>query len=131
MTDKSNYMEGKMDLLQRRRNTLDPFGEFDRLQREINELFDIGTASGSRGLYDRSVSPALDVLENDDSFIVRADLPGMTGEEIELSAASGVLTLKGNEEHGGKHQEKSGKKERPGTANQAPAAAKQHLREQG
>jgi HSP20 family protein len=85
-----------MDLIQRQRSFPDPFDEFDRLQREINELFDFSAVSGSRGLYDRSVSPALDVLENDGGFTVRVDLPGLNEDDIELSVASGVLTLKGN-----------------------------------
>ena len=39
--------------------------------------------------------PAVDVQEAADSYIVRADLPGVSPEDIEITADAGVLTIKG------------------------------------
>lgn len=44
--------------------------------------------SASEGLI-----PALDVIERDNEFIVRAEMPGIKKDEIEVSLENGVLTL--------------------------------------
>lgn len=38
--------------------------------------------------------PALDVIENDDAYVVRASLPGFKAEEINIQVKDDVLTLK-------------------------------------
>jgi HSP20 family protein len=40
-------------------------------------------------------SPALDVYEEKDEVVVKAELPGMAKEEIEVNLAGDVLTIKG------------------------------------
>lgn len=76
------------------RRGLDPVGELDRLQNEINRLFDYDARSQG-GLFDRTVSPAMDVIEDDDTFTVYMDLPGVAEEDVDVSIASNVLTIKG------------------------------------
>jgi HSP20 family protein len=49
----------------------------------------------TRGLFDRAVSPAVDVIENPDGYTVECELPGMDQEDIDVSISSGVLTIKG------------------------------------
>jgi HSP20 family protein len=39
--------------------------------------------------------PSVDVREEDDRFVVHADLPGVTAKDIEITAEKGVLTLRG------------------------------------
>jgi len=39
--------------------------------------------------------PAVDILEEDDQFLLRADLPGIAPEDIDLRAEKGVLILSG------------------------------------
>ncbi|UCF99534.1 MAG: Hsp20/alpha crystallin family protein [Spirochaetaceae bacterium] len=74
---------------------LEPTSTFDWLQRQINELFDFPRIPESRGLFDRRVSPAIDVIEHADRFTVECDLPGISQKDIDISIASGVLTIKG------------------------------------
>ena len=38
--------------------------------------------------------PALDVVDTEDAFLVRATLPGLTPEDIEVSVEDDVLTIK-------------------------------------
>ena len=73
---------------------LNPLGEFERLQDEINKLFKLDYP-GSSGLFDRTISPAIDVIEKAESVVVRCDMPGIRKEDLELSLARNVLTLKG------------------------------------
>ncbi|BAU23945.1 heat shock protein Hsp20 [Caldimicrobium thiodismutans] len=40
-------------------------------------------------------APAVDVSETDDEVIVKADLPGVKPEEIEINLVDNVLTIKG------------------------------------
>jgi HSP20 family protein len=39
--------------------------------------------------------PAVDVLENKDAYLIRAELPGMKREDIKLELKDGTLTLSG------------------------------------
>ena len=84
-----------MDLVRWRRGIPNPAREFDRLQREINNLFNFPSYPDSRGVFDRSISPALDVMESDGEFTVRCDVPGMDEKDVDLSFSTGVLTIKG------------------------------------
>jgi len=75
----------------------EPFDELDRFQSRINALFN-KTFGGLRmasntatGLY----YPAVDILESEDSYLIRADLPGMKKEDVHLEVQEGVLTLRG------------------------------------
>jgi HSP20 family protein len=74
---------------------LEPLSTFDRLQRQINDLFDFPRFPEIQGVFDRRVSPAIDVIEHPDSFTVQCDLPGIDQKDIDISIASGVLTIKG------------------------------------
>jgi HSP20 family protein len=85
-----------MDLIRWGNGFHDPFDGFDELQEEINKLFEDATKTpGPRGIFERTFSPAVDVLEVADSYRVVCDLPGMDMEDIEILISSNVLTLKG------------------------------------
>lgn len=57
---------------------------------EFNRLFEQPTRTVARDWH-----VALDVAENDDSYIVKATLPGINPDEIEIILEDDVLTLKG------------------------------------
>jgi HSP20 family protein len=84
-----------MDLVRWNDRFLDPTRGLDRLRREINDLFDFSAPLEARGLFDRMVAPAVDVIETEDGFTVQVDLPGMDPKAIEISMASNVLTIQG------------------------------------
>lgn len=42
-----------------------------------------------------AISPATDVSENDKEFKVTAELPGMDAKDVQITAADGYLTIKG------------------------------------
>jgi len=83
-----------MDLVRwNQRGNLNPMDEFDRLQEEINKLFNLDYQSS--GIFDRTASPAVDVIEKDDSVVVRCDMPGVKKDNLDLSLARNILTIKG------------------------------------
>lgn len=90
----------------RRNKQYQPLGDLDRLREEINQLFDPGPETDARGLFDRSVSPPVDVVEHDDTFVVVCDLPGVSKENLDVNIANNVLTI-----HGEKHSEKEADQE--------------------
>ena len=81
--------------LVRYRSTLDPWRDYERLRDEINDLFDFDQEYGNRGLFDRHVSPALDVVEGSDHFTIVCELPGIEQKDMEISITGNVLTIKG------------------------------------
>jgi len=84
-----------MDLIQWRDGVADPFRGFEDLQAEINKLFDLSRSPEPRGIFERTFSPALDVVENAESYGVMCDLPGLDIKDVEISLAGNVLTIKG------------------------------------
>lgn len=85
-----------MDVVRWKKNgMLDPVGQFDQLQDEINRLFDFDRFDSGSGLFDRTMSPALDVIERDDDFVISCDLPGVVEKDVDVSIAENVLTIKG------------------------------------
>jgi HSP20 family protein len=69
----------------------EPFSqEFDRL---FNRLFDVGgTTAAQRWV------PPMDLLEADDHFTLRADLPGLSEEDVSIEVQDGTLTISGERE---------------------------------
>ena len=43
----------------------------------------------------RPWTPNVDILENEDEIVLKADLPGLSEKEIDIRMESGTLTLKG------------------------------------
>jgi len=80
----------------------DPLSEFEKLQNEINKLFEFDRVPRMSGLFDRVVSPEIDVLETEDGFVVRCDLPGVELKDLDVTITENVLTIKGE-----KKEEKS------------------------
>ena len=95
-----------MSLIRYQVPALSNWSRFDRLsdlRNEVNRLFDFSWPSRESGPFD-GWSPALDVFDNKDNFVVKAELPGLKKEEINLSLHDGVLTLSGER----KSEQKSG-----------------------
>jgi HSP20 family protein len=74
----------------------DPAGELDTLQGDVNRLFDgfFGRRADG-GAASRRWVPAMDLVETEDSLVLRADLPGMERDDIEVEVKDGVLTVAG------------------------------------
>jgi len=75
----------------------EPFNGLDRIQSRINEFFD--EAFGHSRAYPTSATgawyPAVDILESRDAYLIRAELPGMKKEDINLELRDGAVTLSG------------------------------------
>lgn len=84
----------------------DPSREVDSLQSEVNRLFDTffgGAPANGRGL--RRWVPPMDLVETEDHLILRADLPGLDSEDVNIEVKDSVLTVSG--ERKAEHEEKT------------------------
>ena len=71
-----------------------PFEELERMQRRMDWL----TGSLSRGLFGEpaaGVFPLMNVTEDDGNFYVRAELPGLKPDELNISVTGDTLSLSG------------------------------------
>jgi HSP20 family protein len=85
--------------LVRFRDRFDPARELDRLQNEINQLFDLDwDNAGNTGLFERTVSPAIDVIEDNEGYTVYCNLPGVKDKDVDVTIADNVLTIKGEKQ---------------------------------
>lgn len=70
------------------------FDQLTNIRDEINRLFESPYENGSSDVFN-TWSPALDVYEDKENVIVRAELPGMKKEDIEISLRDNVITVSG------------------------------------
>ncbi|MBU1044029.1 MAG: Hsp20/alpha crystallin family protein [Candidatus Omnitrophica bacterium] len=101
-----------MSLVPYRKNTWlsDPFRELENLQREMNRLFDFSFANnpfGETTLLGSQWSPSIDIHESKDNLLVKADLPGLTKDEIEISVQDNNLIIKGEKKKENEVQEEN------------------------
>lgn len=88
----------KIATLTRRRNSA--WDDLFSLHSEMDRLFTDSARALQQG-FNRQAGelPALDVLRNNDHFIVRADLPGITRDNIELNVVNNRLFIRGEKKH--------------------------------
>ena len=76
----------------------EPAREINSLQQEMNRLFSSffdPSGSGPATASPRRWIPAMDLVETDEHFVLRADLPGLSESDVDLSLEQNVLTLSG------------------------------------
>jgi HSP20 family protein len=87
----------------------EPVRELTSLQTEMNRLFNTffdspsGGGGGNGGALRRWLPP-MDLVETDDHFVLRADLPGLSEDEVGIEFEDGVLTVAG--ERKAEHEDK-------------------------
>lgn len=87
-------------------STWPSFGRLSDLRDEIDRLFESPLSELTRTSQLLSGwTPALDVYENKDNFVVKAELPGMKKEDIEVSLHDGSLSISGERKTESKHEE--------------------------
>ena len=73
-----------------------PGTELNRIRREIDRLFEdpLGFLAPSNSFFE-GWTPAVDIFEDKDKYVVKAELPGMRKEDIEVSLDGSTLTVSG------------------------------------
>jgi HSP20 family protein len=82
---------GYMDSLTR----WDPFREMWTLRNAMDRLFDNALTSSFDWPQSESLSLPLDVVENGDEYVVKASIPGINPDDLEITFTNDTLTIKG------------------------------------
>lgn len=73
----------------------EPINGYNNLRSMFSGLFDENFARSSAQPSVSMWHPAVDVLESKDSYLIRAELPGMKKEDIKVEVKDGTLVLSG------------------------------------
>lgn len=68
----------------------EPFGLINALNRDLDRF-----ATRRLAAPDTDWRPAVDIVEEDERFLVRADLPGVATDDIDVQMENGLLTVAG------------------------------------
>ncbi|MDD5555843.1 MAG: Hsp20/alpha crystallin family protein [bacterium] len=84
----------------------DVWSPFADLPGDLSRVFDtsVGRLFGDPGAV--VWSPALDIYEDKESIVVKADLPGMKEEDVDISIQGNTLTLRGERKQESEVKEK-------------------------
>jgi len=83
----------------------DPWRMMRDLQREMSTMFDRRIADTDESLPVATCdwSPAVDIKEENDRYLINADIPGVDPKDIEVKMENGVLSISG--ERRAEHEE--------------------------
>jgi HSP20 family protein len=93
-----------------------PWAMLHQLQNEMNSLFEhrLTGEEENSSIATSDWTPAVDIKEERDRFIIAADIPGVDPKDIEVTMENGILSIKGErtsehkeEEEGYKRVERS------------------------
>lgn len=89
----------------------EPWTGLNQLHNEMDRLFNRYTPQGSddTAMSTCDWTPAVDVKEDDEQFLIQADVPGVDPKEIHVHMDKGLLTIEGKREDE-KREEKEGYK---------------------
>jgi HSP20 family protein len=73
----------------------DPFRELFDLQRGINQLFDASFAAPREEFALKAWTPAVDVYEDENSFLIKLELPEVNRDDVKVSLNDNTLSISG------------------------------------
>ena len=71
-----------------------PFGDLERMRTQLDSLFDAISGESGAAL-GAGVFPAINITETKDDYFVRAELPGIKNDELQLDIKEKTLTIAG------------------------------------
>jgi len=75
-----------------------PFRELEDMERRLGDIFSqplLPALWRRTPMVEMGWAPAIEVFEKEDKFVVKAELPGMKEEDIDVSVVGDTLTIKG------------------------------------
>ena len=75
----------------------DPWALMEQLQKEMENR--IGSRDDTSRVEGSDWTPAVDIKEEAERFVLHADIPGVSADDIEVSMEKGILTVKGERKH--------------------------------
>ena len=78
-----------------------PWRSLEDLHKEIDRMFHshlYPQAGEDEAVAATDWTPAADIKEEEDKYVIHADIPGVKPEDIDVSMENGILTIKGERE---------------------------------
>lgn len=72
-----------------------PLGEVDSFRREMDRMFDNFFVREDVGESSLTWYPSVDIKETKDDFVLMAEVPGMSKDDIKINISENTLTIKG------------------------------------
>jgi len=85
-----------------RREPLDVFSPFFNFSRTWDRA--VESLQSDRG--QRSIVPAMDVVEAEDHLLITTELPGMKKEDVKITIENGVLAISGEKKNASEEEQK-------------------------
>jgi HSP20 family protein len=76
----------------------EPWNWMDRIHQDLDRLAATRALAGDEPNTASDWVPAVDVTESNDDFVIRADLPGVDANDVEVTMDKGVLAIQGARE---------------------------------
>lgn len=77
-----------------------PFRELRSMQEQMNRLLDLAwSKEGSEDLREGVWQPPVDIYEDEDSVVIKAELPDVDQKDIEVKIENNTLLLRGERRH--------------------------------
>ena len=83
----------------------EPFRELRQMQQNMDQLWHSFSSGGGEGQDVENWAIPLDVVQEGDNIVVKASVPGVKPEDIDVSIENDVLTIKGQTKEEREHQE--------------------------
>jgi HSP20 family protein len=77
----------------------DPWKLFNQMQREMARSFEPRNAASGEPESAGDWSPAVDIKDEPERYIILADVPGVDPKDIEINTENGILTITGTRAH--------------------------------
>jgi HSP20 family protein len=78
------------------------FRGLQSLQNDMNRIFDDyfrGDNLVNDSFFSRDWNPAVDIVENNDNYILKAELPGMNKDDVKITLENNLLTIRGEKKN--------------------------------
>jgi HSP20 family protein len=72
--------------------TINPWQELERMQRQIDSVFRLRDQDDG---YSAASFPLMNIYDAKDDILVTVELPGMSRDQVSITASEGLLTIKG------------------------------------
>ncbi len=83
----------------------EPWNMLEQMRHDMDRIF-ANRENDSSNSDISQWSPAVDIKETDDNFVIQADVPGVNPKDIEVHMENGMLTIRGERQSETKEEEK-------------------------
>ena len=76
----------------------DPFRELEDMSERLNRVFGRGPLARDKGrdaMLAFDWAPSVDISENNEEFMIKAELPGVNKEDVKVAVEDGVVRIQG------------------------------------